>query len=113
MESGRLSEIQFSLAIATIIVSVDSGIALAVLLVYSGYSAFYVISILLILEFGIMLIVGALLMSRQPLDDTNRYDDEGHPVQSWRAALIGRTVLISSLFVLAFAALFGFLEGVF
>ncbi len=113
MESGRLSEIQFSLAIATILVSVDIGIAFVMLLIYINYSAFYVISTLLILEFGIMLILGALLMSRQPLDEAKRYDDEGNPVQSWKIALIGRSVLMSSLFVLAFAALFGFLQGLF
>ena len=107
----RLPELQFSLAIATILVSVDITIAFVVVLFQFSVSAFSIISILLILEFGIMLIAGACLMSRQPLEEAERYDSEGNPVQSWKMALIGRRILISSIFVILFSALFGFLDS--
>jgi hypothetical protein len=107
----KLPEVQFSLAIATILVSVDIAIAFFMVLIQPNFSSFSVISILLILEFGIMLIAGACLMSRQPLEEKDRYDDEGNPIQSWKMALIGRRVLISSIFVILFAALFGFLDS--
>ncbi|MBS3795412.1 MAG: hypothetical protein KGY80_10965 [Candidatus Thorarchaeota archaeon] len=71
------------------------------------------ISNLLLLEFGIMLLIGGCLMGRQPLHDGDRYDSEGKPVDSWRRALIGRKALIASLFVLLLAGVFYLLDSIF
>jgi len=73
---------------------------------------FFTAANFMIPEFGIMLILGACLMSRQPLEDEKRYDADGNPVQSWRAALLGRRILLASVFLLAFSGLF-FILGIY
>ena len=57
------------------------------------------------LEIGIFLILGGLMMSRQPLKDEDRYDSEGNPTNTWRLAMIGRQLLFASLFLFIYAAL--------
>jgi hypothetical protein len=57
-------------------------------------------------EFGLMLVIGSCLMSRQPLEDQKRFDADGNPVQSWRAALLGKKILLASVFLLAFGGFF-------
>jgi len=67
---------------------------------------FFTAANLMIPEFGVMLIVGACLMSRQPLEDEKRYDADGSPTKSWQFALHGRKILLASIFLLAFSGLF-------
>ena len=67
---------------------------------------FFTAANLMIPEFGVMLILGACLMSRQPLDDEKRYDADGNPTKSWRFALLGKNILLASFFLLAFSGLF-------
>jgi hypothetical protein len=59
-----------------------------------------------ILEFGVLLVLGACMMSRQPLDDDKRYDDDGNPTKTWYYALIGQKVILISLFLLPYLGLF-------
>lgn len=74
---------------------------------------FFTAANLSIPEFGLLLIFGACLMSRQPLDDAARYDTEGKPTKSWARAQLGQRVLLSAIFLLAFAGLFYILGIVF
>jgi len=74
---------------------------------------FFTASNLLVPEFGIMLLLGACLMSRQPLDDDKRYDSDGNPTTSWRFALLGKKILIASIFLIAFSGLFYLLGLIF
>ncbi|MFX1560826.1 MAG: hypothetical protein ACFFBL_09575 [Promethearchaeota archaeon] len=82
----------FDLIIAMIIAITDPTVS--VLLTASGY---------LFLEFGLMLILGACFMARQPLDVNKRYDKEGQPVRTWVWAMRGKKIFIASVFVLMFA----------
>ncbi|MHA1770353.1 MAG: hypothetical protein ACTSYL_00380 [Candidatus Thorarchaeota archaeon] len=41
-------------------------------------------------------------MSRQPLDDSKRYDASGSPSKSWSMFLLGRDILFTGLFILVF-----------
>ena len=105
-----MTELQRSLfevmALSTVITVVDFIISIVIVLIVPSEPFFSTVSNLLIFEFGIMLVFGACMMSRQPLDDEKRYDDEGEPVSSWRWALIGRKTLASSAFVIVLAVLF-------
>jgi len=74
---------------------------------------FFTVSNLMIPEFGVMLIIGASLLSRQPLDDAKRYDSEGIPTKSWRYAQIGKKIILASFFLLAFIGFFYLLGLVF
>ena len=43
-----------------------------------------------ILEFGLLLITGACLMSREPLEDKDSFTDDGSYSIVWNMALLGR-----------------------
>ncbi len=57
------------------------------------------------LEMGILLIMGGCMMSRQPLKDEDRYDEEGNPTSTWKLAMIGRQLIFASLFLFIYASL--------
>ena len=85
-------------------------IALAIHITTSTNFDFFTAANLMIPEFGVLLIIGACLMARQPLEDEKRYDEEGNPTKSWQLAIIGKKVLLASFFLLAFTGVF-FLLG--
>ncbi len=94
------------LALSSLVTVVDIVIAAALVLTVPSLPFFEVISNLLILEFGLMLIIGACLMSRQPIEEEKRYDEDGELISSWRMAMVGRMILGASVFVLVLAVLF-------
>lgn len=55
---------------------------------------------------GLLLLVGACMFARQPLDDSKRYDDEGRPTSSWRMALLGFRLMVASVFLFLYGFLF-------
>jgi len=91
------------LSVASIIAIIDLFIAMLLTIVDPTVSLFLTASAYLFLEFGVMLILGACFMSRQPLDVDKRFDKEGLPVRSWIWAIRGKKVLVASVFVLMFA----------
>ncbi|MFW9909357.1 MAG: hypothetical protein ACFFEF_12345 [Candidatus Thorarchaeota archaeon] len=99
------------LVISSILVVITLLISFLVFLTNASILMLATAASYLLFEFGVMLILGACLMSRQPLDDKKRYDEEGKPVSSWKWTLRGKKILFSSLFVLLFAILFSILEG--
>ncbi|MGY5865286.1 MAG: hypothetical protein RTV41_11845 [Candidatus Thorarchaeota archaeon] len=74
---------------------------------------FFTAANFMIPEFGVMLIVGACLMSRQPLEDEKRFDTEGNPTKSWKFTILGKKILLASIFLLAFSGFFFILGNVF
>jgi hypothetical protein len=74
---------------------------------------FFTAANLMVPEFGTMLLLGACLMSRQPLDDEKRFDKEGNPTKSWRYALLGKRIFLASFLLLAFTGLLYILGLVF
>jgi len=65
------------------------------------------------LEFGLLLITGACLMSRQPLEDKDRYTDDGSPSNTWKIALLGRKLLIAALFLFLYFLAFTYAAAIF
>lgn len=101
------------LGIAIAIVMIDMIIAMIIILADPTASLFLTVSGYLILEFGLMLILGTCFMSRQPLEVEKRFDEQGAPVRSWIWAMRGRKVLFASIFVLIFVFCFGGLGTLF
>jgi len=97
-----------AMGIASILVVIDLVVGLILFVSTGTESVSRHASNLLILEFGIMLIVGGCLMARQPLEDKKRYDESGKPTASWRVALLGRKILMSSIFIFVFSILLAF-----
>ncbi|MGY5881159.1 MAG: hypothetical protein RTV31_12965 [Candidatus Thorarchaeota archaeon] len=65
------------------------------------------------LEFGLLLITGACLMSRQPLEDKDRYTDDGSYSKVWKMALLGRKLLIAALVLFVYFIAFSFTATVY
>ncbi|MHA1948429.1 MAG: hypothetical protein ACXAAO_07010 [Candidatus Thorarchaeota archaeon] len=95
--------------LASVLAFINMIIALAIHIGTATNFDFITAANFMIPEFGVMLIVGACLMSRQPLDDSKRHDADGLPTKSWKAAVLGKKILIASVFLLAFGGLFFFL----
>ncbi|MHA2141989.1 MAG: hypothetical protein ACXADC_09145 [Candidatus Thorarchaeota archaeon] len=95
------------LSIASAVALIDVIIALSIAITDPSVSLLLTTSFYLILEFGMMLIIGACFMSRQPLEVEKRYDEKGKPVRSWVWATRGKKVFISSIFVLMYAIIIG------
>lgn len=57
------------------------------------------------LEFGILLILGSCLLSRQPLENRDRYNEDGSHTTSYRVSLIGKQMLIAAIFLFLYSIL--------
>jgi len=57
------------------------------------------------LELGLLLIVGGCMMSRQPLENKGRYNEDGNVTTAWKMALIGRQMLLTALILFLYAAI--------
>ncbi|MHA2397012.1 MAG: hypothetical protein ACXAC0_09935 [Candidatus Thorarchaeota archaeon] len=99
--------------IASILAFINAIVALVIHISTATVFDFFTAANFMIPEFGIMLILGACLMSRQPLDDEKRFDADGNPTKSWQYALIGKKILLAAVFLLAFSGFFYLLGLVF
>ena len=111
--NNRTKLILQTLIITSIIAFINLVLAIIIHILASTSFDFFTASNLLVPEFGLILIVGACLLARQPLEDAKRFDSDGNPTPAWKYALIGRKMLLASVFLLAFAALFYVLGVVF
>ena len=92
-------------AYASVLLIVDTLVALVLLLVIPGTGLFITVANLTVFEFALLLILGGCLMGRQPLDDDKRFDDEGEPSRAWSMYLTGRDMLLTGVFIFMFGAL--------
>jgi len=104
--SGNTSLLIETWIIASILAFINAIIALTIHISTGTSFDFFTAANIMVPEFGVLLILGACLMSRQPLDDDKRFDAEGNPTKSWKYALYGKKILVSSVFLLAFTGLF-------
>lgn len=92
--------------IASLLAFINAIVALTIHISTATVFDFFTAANFMIPEFGIILILGSCLMSRQPLDDEKRFDADGNPTRSWRYAILGKKILLTSVFLLAFSGLF-------
>jgi hypothetical protein len=57
------------------------------------------------LELGLLLIIGGCLMSRQPIQNKDRYTEDGSITRQWRIALIGKQMLATAAFLFLYSAI--------
>ena len=110
--SSRLRLLLETWILASLLAFINIIIALTIHISTSTNFDWFTAANFMIPEFGVMLILGACLMSRQPLDDEKRYDEGGNPTKSWQYAIYGKKVFIVSVFLLAFTGLF-YILGIF
>ena len=111
--SGRFSLLIETWIAASILAFINLIIAVTIHISTATPFDFFTAANFMIPEFGVMLIIGACLMGRQPLDEKKRLDAEGNPTRSWRYALYGKKILIASVILAAFTGLFYILGIVF
>ncbi|MFW9788787.1 MAG: hypothetical protein ACFFE2_09135 [Candidatus Thorarchaeota archaeon] len=92
--------------IASMLALINLILALVIHILTSTNFDFFTAANLSIPEFGVLLIIGSCLMSRQPLDDAKKHDSEGKPTPSWQRAQLGQRILLGSIFLLAFAGFY-------
>jgi len=95
-------EIERALLIATALMSIDLLISFIPLLILQTMLVSTIATGSAFLEFGLLLIIGSCLMSRQPLENKDRYNDDGSLTKTWRMALLGQRLLVAALFLLLY-----------
>jgi hypothetical protein len=60
-----------------------------------------------LIELGLMLVAGGCLMSRQPLQESGRYNEDGTATSAWKMAVIGRRLLLGALILLLYSMIIG------
>ena len=103
---GRSKLLLETWIIASLLAFINVIVALTIHISTATTFDFFTAANFMIPEFGVMLILGACLMSRQPLDDEKRFDAEGNPTKSWQYAIYGKKILLASFFLLAFSGFF-------
>jgi hypothetical protein len=94
------------MAFASLIAVFDIVLALVGFLANPNVLVLYTASNFLLLEFAILLIMGGCMAAREPLQDEDKYDEDGTPSTGHRMASIGKKMLLTSVFVLLYGALF-------
>ena len=57
------------------------------------------------LEMGLFLILGGCMMSRQPLKDEARHNEDGSPTSIWKVAILGKQIVIAGFLLFIFAVI--------
>ena len=105
------ADLERGLLVATVLMAINLGIGFIVTVALQGLYMSIVANGGAFLEIALLLIVGACLMSRQPLDDTKRYEADGTPTSSWRLARYGRQMLLAAVIIILYMmvlSLFGY-----
>lgn len=110
MQDGELEQASL---IATAFMAVNLLVGFVTALITQTILISSVVSGGAFLEFGLLLITGACLMSRQPLEDKDRYTDDGSYSKAWKIALLGRKLLIAALVLFVYFIAFSFTATVY
>ena len=102
--------IRAGVVLATLIMAIIAVIGLISSLFLQTFIFGYLVGILTFLGTGLLLLLGGCLFSRQPLDNETRYDIDGTPVPSWRRALLGLRLMMTSIFLFLYGVVFTFLS---
>ncbi|NWF95577.1 MAG: hypothetical protein HXY34_05505 [Candidatus Thorarchaeota archaeon] len=102
----RYRSVMEPMAVASAISVFDLLLALVVFLFDPTRNVYFIASDALFLEFGVMLVLGACFMSREPISEAARQKADGTPTTSWRLSQLGKKILYSTVFVFLFGLLF-------
>ncbi len=102
-----------TLTLSSLIAVIDITIELTLSVLTLTAFSFFNVATFLIPEFGVLFLVGSCLMARDPLEDENRYNEDGSPARAWKYTLIGREVLLVAGFLFVLMLLFTLLGYVF
>ncbi|RLI55725.1 MAG: hypothetical protein DRP09_08755 [Candidatus Thorarchaeota archaeon] len=91
----------------TLLMSIDVMVGFFATLALQAPLISYVTGVGGTIEFGLLLVAGGCLMSRQPLQESGRYNEDGTHTASWRMALIGRRLLFTAVIVLVYLMILG------
>jgi hypothetical protein len=101
----QATEVERGFLFATALMAFDLVIGFAASVLFPPTIASTVAGGAAFLEVGVLLVTGGCLMSRQPIQNKDRYTEDGSISKAWRIALIGRQLLITALIVFLYTAL--------
>ena len=99
MKSVWEQDLEKGLLLATILMCVDLAIGFVSTILFQVLLTAVTVGTWGFIELGVLLIVGGCLMSRQPLENSARYDKDGEPTTAWKMARIGRQLLFAAVFI--------------
>ncbi len=108
MSTKKYNTIFEMMALSSLLVILDIIIA-SVSAVIVIQSIFPIVSNLLLVEFSLLLIIGACMMSRQPMTEEKEKTETGERSQAFMMYLLGRKLLGASVFAFLFSLLFAFI----
>jgi hypothetical protein len=94
-----MRNLQRGLLLATVYITVLVALGLVATILLQSPAFSGVVDAGAFLGSGVALIVGACLMSRQPLRDEDRLNPDGSHTPAWRRASLGRQLLIAALII--------------
>jgi len=100
-----MRDLERGLLIATALMILNLVIGLAAAILTPPTLASTVASGGAFLEVGVLLVAGGCMMSRQPLQNKDRYTENGSISTAWRIALIGRQMLLAAIILFLYSAL--------
>lgn len=103
MTSEKYGQFFEIMALSSIIVVLDFIIG-SLIVAISPQSLFVLVSNLLLVEFALLLILGACMMSRQPMQE--EVSEESEPSRSLLTYLLGKKLLGASILTFLFSILF-------
>ena len=106
-----IRDLQRGLLVATLYTTLLVALGLIATLILQAPAFSNTVSAGSFLGSGISLLVGACLMSRQPLRDEDRLKPDGSHTFSWRMALIGKQLMIAALFILLYGIAISLIGG--
>lgn len=90
-------DLERGLLIATVLMTINLAIGFAVTIVSEELYMSLIANGGAFIEIAVLLIVGGCLMSRQPLQDMGRLEEDGSYSSAWRIALYGRQMLLAAM----------------
>ncbi|MFW9808674.1 MAG: hypothetical protein ACFFE6_04745 [Candidatus Thorarchaeota archaeon] len=100
-------DLERGLLLATVLMTINLGIGLIATIILQELYMSMIASGGAFLEIAILLIVGACLMSRQPLHNKDRYNADGSASSAWRLTLYGRQMLFAAAILFLYLMVLG------
>lgn len=101
----QINDVERGFLFATALVVFDLVLGFAAALLLPPISASAVAGSAAFLEMGVLLVAGGCLMARQPLQNKDRYTEDGSASTTWRIATIGKQLLLSAMILFLYIAI--------
>ena len=104
-----MQDFERGLLLATALMSINLVIGLIATILSQSLQVSMITGSLGFVELGVFLIIGGCLVSRQPLEDLARYEENGEPTSAWKRTRIGRQLLVAAFMLFLYVGVISIL----